>query len=161
MLELRLLDPASDIDLFRESYNWRPKQKRHTQPDRMAFETFIATDPRQIVIGVFNGEMLAAFLLYEIEPGIYDCHFTSKRGAPKELLIEGGKMIRNTFFENGARELTAQITERNSALKSYLHALGFNCVKSTCPGGANHVNSALSGRSFVKYRICAGDLPSE
>lgn len=157
-LELKLLDPLTDLELFREAFQWRSEPKKHVGANRMAFETFIADDPRQIVVGVFNGEFIAAFLLYEIEEGgVYDCHFTSKRGTPKELLIEGGKMVRDAFFENGAKELSAKIIKRNTALKAYLEALGFElCLPGTnlaCTQGDGSLNSVSSERNFVKYAI--------
>ena len=120
----------------------------------MAFETFAADDDRQIVIGVFNGEFIAAFLLYEIEPKVYDCHFTSKRGTSREVLLEGGRMVRDAFFENGAKELTARIVERNTPLKGYLEALGFTKLEfSACTQNDTPLNSVVDERNFVKYAI--------
>lgn len=121
----------------------------------MAFETFAADDDRQIVIGVFNGEFIAAFLLYEIEPQVYDCHFTSKRGTNRKVLLEGGCMVRDAFFGNGAKELTARIVERNAPLRHYLEALGFTRViptqNSTCVQADGSLNSVSVERNFVKY----------
>lgn len=125
MFTLRLLDPQKDYELFATSYNWRTP-KPHLQRDRIPFEAFTADDPRQTVIGLFNGEFIAVFLLYEAEPKHFDCHMSSKRGTPKELLIEGGKAVAKAFFENGAEELFGWINRRNVALKGYLEALGFS-----------------------------------
>lgn len=141
-IELKLLDPAIDLPLFEEAYNWR-KTKKHVQPDRAPFETFVAGDPRQIVVGVFNGQFLAAFLLYEWKEGYFEAHFTSRRGTPRESLIEGGKMIRDAFLHNGAQELCAWVTRRNTALKRYLEALGFS------PAEEKEINHRL----FIRYQI--------
>lgn len=156
MIELRILDPQRDLDLFRESYGWRPKPKRHIQPDRGSFKDFIDTDPRQIVVGVFNGSFIAAFLLYEWQPAHYEAHFTSKRGTPRESLIEGGKMIRDAFLQNGAQELCAWVTERNIALKGYLEALGFELIESkrfACQNDTEGRKLPFEQRLFVKYAI--------
>lgn len=164
-LELRLLDPTTDIELFREAYEWR-NPKKHAQPDRAPFEAFIATDPKQIVVGVFNGHFCAAFLLYEYKPGHFEAHFTSKRGAPRESLIEGGKLIRDAFLQNGAQELCAWIIERNTALMGYLDALGFRAAESKRFAGQNDTgggtlpsNASTEARTFVKYVCQKGDSP--
>lgn len=141
MIELRILDPVTDIKFFREAYNWRTRPKKHIQPDRASFQTFTSTDPRQIVIGVFNGQFCAAFLLYEYEPGRFEAHFTSRRGTAKETLVEGGVMIRDAFLKNGAVELCAWITERNKGLRTYLEALGFQ----------EDSQKEIDGRRFVRY----------
>ena len=143
MLELRLLDPTTDLDLFREAYNWRPRAKKHAQPDRGTFESFVSDDPRQIVVGVSNGQLLAVFLLCEWKEKHFEAHFTSRRGTPREILIEGGQMIRDAFFENGAQELCAWVTKRNTALKGYLEALGFS------PGEEKEFQQKL----FIRYQI--------
>lgn len=141
-LELQLLDPTADLDLFQEAYKWRAA-KKHVQPDRASFEAFIADDPHQIVVGVFNGQFCAAFLLYEWKEQHFEAHFTSKRGTSREILIEGGKLIRDAFFENGAQELCAWVTKRNIALKGYLEALGFS------PGEEKEFQQ----KPFIRYQI--------
>lgn len=154
-IELKLLDPSSDLELFHEAYNWRPKPKKHAQPDRIPFDKFIADDPLQTVIGVFDGQFIAAFLLNEYEQGRFEAHFSSKRGTPKETLIKGGEMIRDAFFENGAKELCAWITVRNTALKSYLEALGFEAGETKAFPKLNleTSDSLFPMKEFVKYAI--------
>lgn len=78
VLTLRLLDPATDLALYREAYNWRSQPKPHIQPDRMSFDTFASNNPRHLTIGLFNGEMQALYFLREVEPGVFEAHFTSK-----------------------------------------------------------------------------------
>lgn len=143
MLELRLLDPIEDIELFREAYNWRPHPKRHAQTNRAPFESFISDDPRQMVIGLFNDQFIAAFVLYEFDPQRYECHFTSRRGSSKETLIEGGKQIRDACLQNGAKELCAWVTKRNLALKAYLESLGFSPAE----------EKEFDGKPFIRYRV--------
>lgn len=153
-LELKILDPATDLELFREVYDWR-KPKKHVQPDKIPFESFIAEDPLQIVIGVFNGQFIAAFLLNEFEPGRFECHFSSKRGTPRETLVKGGEIIRDAFFQNGAKELCAWVTVRNVALKGYLEALGFTPgeIKAFPKRISENSDSLPEMKEFVKYAI--------
>lgn len=160
---LRLLEPASDIELFREAYRWR-SPKKHTQPDRMSFEEFSGDNPSHIVIGVFDEEFVAAFLLWEYEPGTYDAHFTSRRNVPRETLTHAGKEIIRLFFENGAKRITALIIKRNVALRRYVEDLGFKvtgqksfyCTSvSDCPSIPFDAHLA---RVFLQYGI-KGEAP--
>lgn len=158
MLELRLLDPAQDIALFREAYNWRLRPKKHIQPDRMPFEVFSAPNPSHIAVGVFNGEFLAVFFFHEFQPGCFESHFTSKRGVSRDTLLTAARQTMNCFLDNGARELTAWIVERNAPLRTFVEALGFTeqerGVKfSTCAQNDTPLNSVSSERNFVKYAI--------
>lgn len=152
MLELRLLDPQTDIDLYREAYDWR-RSKTHVQPDRMPFETFAANDPNQIAIGLFNGQFLALYFLHETEPKKFQCHFTSRRNVSKEVLLTGAKEVVRNFLENGATELEAWVTVRNKPLKSFLVALGFQASETKMFPKRNSKNSdTLSEmKEFVKY----------
>ena len=157
-LELRLLDPLTDVELFREAYNWRPKSKKHVQPDRMPFEVFSAPDPSHIAVGAFNGEFLAVFFFHEFEPGCFESHFSSKRGTPREVLLTAAREVMNCFLENGARELTAWITERNAPLRTFVEALGFTeqdrrLKVSACAQDGITLNSECSERNFVQYAI--------
>lgn len=124
-LELRALDPETDLDLFRESYGWRPERKKHLQPDRLPFADFSKSDPHQIVMGLFNGEFLAAYLINETAPSYYDLHFTSKKGTPRDYLVAGGIWITDWLIEAGAQEVSAIIVSRNRPLREFLLDCGF------------------------------------
>lgn len=157
-LDLRVLDPHTDISLFEESYNWRPTPKRHVGTNRASFETYIADDPRQIVIGVFNGQFIAAFLFYEFEPQKYDAHFTSRKGMARGTLLKGAQEVIDALFTNGAKEITAWIVSRNTPLRRFVEDLKFVAVESKRFACQNDTGSdTLSGesepptRSYVKY----------
>ncbi len=156
-LELKLLDPLTDVDLFREAYQWRLRPKRHIQPDRMPFETFSGTDSTHIVVGAFNGEFLAVFFFHEFEPGCFESHFTSKRGVSRDTLLMAARQTVTYFLENGARELTAWIVERNRPLRTFVEHLGFTEQERVslfpCTQDDTHLNSVSSERNFVKYAI--------
>lgn len=91
----------------------------------MPFEDFVAPNPTQSVIGLFNGEFLAAYMVREYAPRYYDMHFTSKRRAPRQYLVAGGIQITNWLIENGAIEVSAIIMARNRALKEFLEDCGY------------------------------------
>ena len=152
MIELKLLDPQTDLELFKEAWRWRA-HKRHVGAREAVFEDVIDPDPRQTVIGVFNGQFCAMYLLYEDSPGVFNAHFSSKRGTSKELLIEAGLQIREAFMQNGAIELCAWVTVRNKALKSYLEALGFVPTerKSLAENKPEECCSLPAMKEFVKY----------
>jgi hypothetical protein len=152
-LELRILDPVTDVELFREAFHWRSR-KRHVGANESTLEDLLSDDPRQITIGVFNGEYCAMFLLYEDEPSKFSAHFTSKRGTSRETLVEAGVKIRDAFMENGATELSAWVTKRNSALKRYLTALGFEpmCHKTfSCQPASQSDTLPTAMKEFVMY----------
>lgn len=123
-LELRGLRPDEDIELFHEAYNWRISQKlKRLRPGRMSFEEFASEDVT--VMGLFNGEFLAAYVIKEYQKGCFDMHFTSKRNTPREYLIAGGIQITGWLIEHGAREVSALIVSRNLPLSRFLEDCGY------------------------------------
>lgn len=125
---MRGLDPAKDSELFREAYNWRVSQRlKHLRPGRMSFEEFVGNDVT--VMGLFNGDFLAAYVVKEYQPGCFDMHFTSKRKAPREYLVAGGIQITDWLIEHGAREVSALIVSRNRPLASFLTDCGYSVAE--------------------------------
>lgn len=120
-LELRGLDPSSELELFREAFNWRSKR-----PDHLSFEQWLDVGPHQAMMGLFNGTFLALYMVKEFDSGRYDMHFTSKRGAPREYLIAGGIQITNWLVSNGALEVSAIIMKRNGPLRRFLEDCGYS-----------------------------------
>jgi len=158
-LELRLLSPAADLDLYKTAYNWRPRRKHHLQPDRLPFETFAADDPTHIIIGLFNGDFLAVYFLHEDEPGVFGVHMTSRRNVPRETLLTGAQEVIRCFFEGGATELIAWIAERNRPLRSFVESLGFVAQKDACQNDTDSstlpsdAKAFIDAKAFVKYVI--------
>jgi hypothetical protein len=66
-LLLRPLDPTTEQELFQLAYSWRSKPRRHAQPDRLPFDSFAASEPTQIVMGLFGGELQAVYM-FKVEP---------------------------------------------------------------------------------------------
>ena len=141
MLELRILDPETDLDLFKEAYNWLPKYRKRLQPDRASFETFSAPDPKQMVVGLFNGSLQAVYVTYEFEPARFDTHYTSKRSAPKESVIWGAREILGILLEGGAEEVVAFVSPANEPLCRFVEAIGFQDPK----------EYEVEGRTFLRY----------
>lgn len=135
MLILRGLNPIDEASLFREAYNWRKVSR--LQHGKLSFETF--SDPSQVtVMGLFNGEFLAVYVIGESSPGCFDMHFTSKRGAPRKYLVAGGIKITNWLIENGALEVSAVITKRNRALRQFLEDCGYSLEEELTFGDSPH-----------------------
>lgn len=141
-LELRLLDPAVDLPLYREAYNWRSGHRR-VLPDRMSFESF--TDPHALAIGLFNGELQAVYFLHEVEPRVFQAHFTSQRGTNWNTLLEGAAEVAYQVLTNGAEEIEAWVTPRNRPLRTFLESLGFT----------EHQATLFNNRLFIKYILSA------
>lgn len=142
-LELRALDPTTDLLLFETAYNWRRKRKTHIQPDRMSLEDFTSSDPAQIVFGLFNGSLQAVYLLKEYEPKKFEAHFSSDRQAPTENVWAGAKSIIDLMWQNGAQEIAAWIVPRNRPLRAFVEALGFELESM----------KEFDGRRFTRYVI--------
>ena len=127
-VELRSLDPEADYDLFREAHNWRRPSR--VSADQVSFDEFIRPDPAKAVLGLFNGDFLAVYLIREWMPQHYDMHFTAKRSAPRDYLVAGGIQITNWLIKNGAVEVSAFIIARNRALKRFLEDCGYKLARS-------------------------------
>jgi hypothetical protein len=123
-LTLRALNPQTELDLFRESYGWRPNPKKHLQLNRMSFEEFSADSPNRVVIGLFNGKLCAVYMFIEVRPKVFEAHFSSRKDTPVEQVFAGGKTMLNWFHFQGAI-VTAEIVERNRPLRVFVEALGF------------------------------------
>lgn len=161
--ELRLLDPATEQHLFAESYNWRAP-KSHVQPDRMAFEDFAAINDTQITIGLFNGELQAVYFLQEVEPSVYQAHFTTRRGLSREIALQGARETAKLLLENGASQIDAWVTIR-SPLRRFLTDLGFQETGEQIICGQNDTDdskllSDRNQREFLRYSL-NGELQSD
>lgn len=158
----RILDPLTDLDLFHAAYSWRTEPKKHVGANRMPFEKFASSDPLQIVIGLFQPELIAVFVYLETEPKVYDCHFTAKRNVPRQTLLDAAREINACLLTNGAERLTAFIVERNRPLRTFVEELGFTAQgKFTAPKLINgNRDSVCSSQVFVEYE-CKGDPPRD
>lgn len=139
-LKIRALDPLTEIELFREAYSWRPKGKKYLQPHPMDFEDFAANDPNQIVMGLFNGKLCAVFMFREFQPGWLETHFTTRRDAQKDNVLLGALTLADWCVERRFG-LTANIVERNTPLRRFVEAIGFQEVE----------HFEYQGKPYVRY----------
>lgn len=109
--------------MFREAYSWRQKKPSSLRPDRMSFESFVADDPAQIVMGLFSDSLCAVYLFYQTNPTTFDCHFTSRRDAPKDAVLSAGHWLVQFFAQNNLH-LRAFVTLRNKPLRAWVEAVG-------------------------------------
>ena len=154
LLIMRPLNPETEQDLFRLSYSWRTKQKRHTQGARMAFEEFSAIDPTQIVMGLFNGDLQAVYLIKEWAPAHYETHFTSSRNAPRESVVAGAKRILLWLMENGAEEVSAFVRPRNKPVCRFVEEVGFKREALCLFSCIEDIDTCSMPNKFVKY-VCS------
>jgi hypothetical protein len=125
-LTLRALDPVDDLQHYRDAYEWRGHKKpSRARPDMISFEDFNARDPSQIVMGLFNGQLCAVYLIIEIAPGIFDTHFTSKRGVSRNYVLAGARFLLSWLLENGAIEVLAFVSPYNKPLCQFVEAIGY------------------------------------
>lgn len=118
---LRLLDPNTDSQLFEESYSWRPKRgKAHA--GQMPFNSFLNSSA---VMGLFNPEFIAVYVIQEYDKGFFDMHFNAKRRTPREYLVAGGIWITNWLLNEGACEVSGMVISRNTALRRFLEDCGY------------------------------------
>jgi hypothetical protein len=133
-LRLQLLQPETDLELFKTSWGWRTP-KGHISAEQMPFETYSATNATHLTVGLFNGELIAVYFFVEWAPLRYEGHFTSKRGVPRETLLVGARAILNGLLSNGALEVSALIRPANKPLRQFVTDLGMvkvGCVEFTC-----------------------------
>lgn len=104
----------------------------------MPFESFAADDPNQIVLGLFSDELLAVYLLVQVQPNIFDCHFTSRKDAPKEAVLAAGRQIVGFCAENGL-ELVALVPKRSKPLQAWVEGVGFELGRETDYSGVPYL----------------------
>lgn len=151
---LRLLDPTTDLELYRTAFSWRPRPKRHVQPDRMSFDDFLNAS---LVVGLWDPEFRAVFVFCEDEFGVFDCHFTADVVVPRETLLAAARQITTLMLDNGAIRLTADIVDRNRPMRRFVEALGFIAIDTrpitTRQNDTGSDTLIPQTRNFVKYAL--------
>lgn len=159
MLELRALDPVADAELFKLAWSWRTP-KRHVSAPQMSYSAFADNDPTQVVLGLFNGELLAIYLIREWEQGKFETHFTSRKSTPRGHVLAGARRILDWLIENGAEEVSALVRPENKPLCRFVEEVGFKRLALVsffpCIG---EMDTRTMHNKFVKY-VCQG-LPAE
>jgi hypothetical protein len=89
----------------------------------MPFERFAADDPSQIVMGLFNGELIAVFMFHELEPGCYQAHFSTQRKADRIAVLSAAAKLVEWFKENDL-QMVAFVTVRNKPLQRFIENAG-------------------------------------
>lgn len=157
-LQLRALDPATDSELFQLAWGWRIP-KRHLSAQQMSYSAFADSDPTQVVLGLFNGELQAVYLVREWQPAYFETHFTSSKTAPRENVLAGAQRILKWLMDNGAQEVSAFVRPRNTPLCRFVEAIGFKRVGLCLFSCVTDVHAGTMHNKFVKY-VCQR-LPAE
>jgi hypothetical protein len=121
--QLRLLDPVTDIDLYRDAFEWR-KPKKHLSPPRIDWEDFTADSPTNLTIGLFNGQLQSLYFLQEYSPRHFEAHFTSRKQASRETVLAGGKQVLDLILANGGEQVDALVLTVNKPLRRFVTQLG-------------------------------------
>lgn len=157
-LDLRALNPETERHLFEESYRWRGNKKTNAlRPDRMSFETFSASDPSQVVMGLFNGSLCAIYVIHHNSDGTVGTHYTSKRGTPKEYVLAGARWLLRWLLENGALEVQAFVSPKNKPLCRFVEDIGYSQVGLVkFPLQSTEDSDTLPTREYVYYAAKGG-----
>lgn len=128
---IRRLDPDKDVDLYRQAWGWREQYPRSLREATKVhsvetFEEFLELSRgARADIGVFEEEFLAVISVQWHSEGIFEIHFSSKRGTRVEQLIEPCLNIQKTIFENlNAKLIFAFTPEWNRSVLLLGQALG-------------------------------------
>lgn len=156
MLELRILNPETELDLFQEAFAWRSAPKKHLRINRMSFEQFSGSYDNQVVFGLFNDQLWAVYMFIETAPKVVESHFTSRRDAPTEDVFAGAKTLLKWFEAEGS-QVTACIVERNRPLRRFAEALGFEPVDEFLVGNRTVLNYVYPPKTF-KSAQGGGDI---
>ncbi len=156
--QLRLLDPVSDLDLYHEAFSWR-QPKRHLSLPRIDWDDFTANNPTNLTIGLFNGELQALYFFQEYYPRHFEAHFTTRKGVPRETVLQGGKEVLDLILSNGGEQVDALILPVNRPLRRFVTQLGFtqvgHCEFSTCEdllkGSSILTRNQRREQMFVRY----------
>lgn len=104
-MEIRRLDPETDIDLYRELWRWQSEYPRALRDAVKvhsvdSFEEFLEqAKGARIHVGIFDSELCAVIGLQWLATGMYEIHLSAKRKTRLEQLIEPCLSIQKTAFE--------------------------------------------------------------
>lgn len=119
-LSIRRLDPDADWELYREAYEWRDQKRAASDlPTEfyIPFDVLTNPQPNEVLMGMFNGKLQAAFLLQDRGRNVVEAHFTTMPGIKQEDLVAGTLTIKNKLFEYGTREIYGWLREKHARLR--------------------------------------------
>lgn len=150
---LRALNPAADLEHFRTAYSWRTARRLERGTPVISFDEFVAEKPDEVSFGLFNGELLAVFLLQQRAPTIFQVHFAARKQAPRGVVVAGAVAVRNLLFQQGATELYGYLLPEharpNHPMRRFATDTGFFPCGETIHAGKMH------GREIVMLKYAA------
>ncbi len=129
---IRRLNPVDDEALLHTAYLWdqdRPLWFRQMDavygPDDFNAYIEAAKGEKRIDVGVFDGELIAVFVLSERSPDRFEVHVMAKRSLNNRILVEAAYQIRWQLFERGAKSISGWVASRNRPLLNLASMVGF------------------------------------
>jgi len=121
----------NDDALLREAFHWdvdRPTW--YTQMDRVfswgGEEGFVRLldDRRNVLIGVFNPELIAVIIVVLEDYGLFTAHLCAKRNADVDLIVQAAQTVLYDLLEFDLRELYVWVAEKHRSLKRLCSMIG-------------------------------------
>lgn len=127
-LLLRALDPEKDLDLFREAYDWRTSRRYETEASgTIPFEEFASYKPTEVSMGLFNGELIAVYLIQQRGPHLFQVHFASRRKTARDDALSGALTLRDWLLRDGDAEIFGWILEAWTGANHPIHRFAIAC----------------------------------
>lgn len=126
---LRVLDPVTDLEHFRAAYSWRTARRLERGARVIPFEEFARARQGELSWGLFNGELIALYLLQQRSLTSFQVHLATRKRADKQALIAGARKVRDVMFQNGTTELFGYLLPEHARpshpLREFAEAVGF------------------------------------
>ena len=149
MLIIRSINPQTERELLEVAYLWRPGKPRK---NRMPFDQFAADYPNQVVMGLFNGDLIAVYFFHQIGETEYQAHFSADRKADRSAVLAGAKQLVEWFQQNGL-QMSAFVHKRNTALRRFVESAGLMYQKdSSCHLTQKGANLTPNAETICEYR---------
>lgn len=123
-VEVRKLDVFIDRSLYEEAYHWDESYPRwYRQMDQVFRPTLVgflkgATENDQADVGVWHeGQFIALISFVELAPLRLEINLWAKRKACTEAIAWAAYNQIQGLFQNGAREITAWLSNKNLPVK--------------------------------------------
>lgn len=147
---LRAINPQTEQDLLLTAYHWRSKPRKN----RMPYEQFAADYPNQVVMGLFDPELIAIYFFHQIGETEFQSHFTSSRKADKNAVLAGAREL-VTWFQNNGLTIVAFVSPRNRPLCHFIQSAGLAECQKESSRHSDTVDDNLSPRkdgTTVEFR---------
>lgn len=154
-MEIRRLNVADDLELFRQVYEWEKDYPRWLcdaeKVAKLDFDDFILEAKDRADIGVFDPDLTALISVLKRAPQIYEGHVWAKRGTDIESLAWVVFNLRESLEKQlGMKACYVWIVERNRPVKKLCMMAGL------MPDGGRMMDGESHGRPIKWVRLSYG-----